>query len=511
MKMKLNSCLMAALLFGLAGLPANAASATQPGCETVDAKTCVGFAMEAMGGRQKLAAISNEQLDIMVHTLLTEQSYRQAPFITSYDRVLRTVDFVKQREVSELHSLWPESDPDTASAESSVTVVASPQGAVVRTSGADAPASQSSIDSARAVLALGPERLLLTADAAPDLHFESAEMLRSTPHTVVAFLWNGIPVRILINAFNHLPDAMESTRPFNDFWFVWGDVSQRVYYDNWKVIQGVVYPTNRIEERNGILWSSSQVLGAKFNVAPDDKLFAMDPAAATKSTQSKGWNRTFDDQNHVALAPGVDLYQGAWNVTLIKQDDGVLVLETPISPSFTEGVLAKAHAEYPTLPIKAVLSTSDSWPHIAGIREAVAEKLPVYVLDLNQPLLDRIVNAPHTMIPDHLQTNPQPAHWLPVSGKVEIGTGANRVALYPLRGAATERQYMVYFPEHKLLYASDTLALNSQTHALYDPELMREVVQAATREHLKVDTVYAMHQGPTPWNDVTRLVTAAMR
>jgi len=27
---------------------------------------------------------------------------------------------------------------------------------------------------------------------------------------------------------------------------------------------------------------------------------------------------------------------------------------------------------YPSLPIKAVLSTSDSWPHLSGVREAVA-------------------------------------------------------------------------------------------------------------------------------------------
>ena len=37
--------------------------------------------------------------------------------------------------------------------------------------------------------------------------------------------------------------------------------------------------------------------------------------------------------------------------------------------------------------------------------------------------------------------------------------------------------------EHKLLYASDTLALNAD-HTLYDPQLMHEVVQAFAREHL---------------------------
>jgi hypothetical protein len=77
--------------------------------------------------------------------------------------------------------------------------------------------------------------------------------------------------------------------------------------------------------------------------------------------------------------------------------------------------------------------------------------------------------------------------------------------LYPLRGASTERQYMVYFPEHHLLYASDTLALNDDG-SLYDPELMNEVAQAVKRENLIVDTVFAMHQGPIPWEKALALI-----
>jgi hypothetical protein len=479
-----------------------------PGCEHATPRACVALAMVAMGGRQKLAAISNEQIDVIGHRTLAEQSYRQDPFITAYTRTHRTVDFASGHVLNETHTTWPESDPGTTAAEVSNTLIATAQAAIVHTGSGDAPAPLSSIDDARATLALGPERLLLTADAAPDLHYEASETLRSTPHTVLAFHWNGMPVKLLLNGFNHLPDALESTRGFDDYWFAWGDVHQRVYFDNWKILQGVVYPTNRVEERNGIPWSSAQVLDAKFNVALDDKQFAMDPKAAAQSAQAKGWDATFDDSDHVALAPGVDLYQGSWNVTLIRQDDGVLVLETPISPRFAQGVLAKARKDNPTLPIKGVLTTSDSWPHLAGVREAVAEKLPVYALDLNRPILDRLVNAPHTLRPDELQLHPQPPHWITVSGKLAIGSGPNRVVLYPLRGAATERQYMVYFPQHKLLYASDTLVLESK-HTVYDPELVREVMQAVEREHLDVDTVYAMHQGPTSWSEVTRLVTAA--
>jgi hypothetical protein len=43
-------------------------------------------------------------------------------------------------------------------------------------------------------------------------------------------------------------------------------------------------------------------------------------------------------------------------------------------------------------------------------------------------------------------------------------------------------------------------------HTLYDPELFHEVQQAVEREHLQVETVYAMHQAPVSWKEVMTLL-----
>jgi hypothetical protein len=61
---------------------------------------------------------------------------------------------------------------------------------------------------------------------------------------------------------------------------------------------------------------------------------------------------------------------------------------------------------------------------------------------------------------------------------------------------------------HRLLYASDTLVINDNG-SLYDPELMFEVGQAVQRAKLKVDTVFAMHQTPVPWEKVAALIEKA--
>jgi hypothetical protein len=488
-----------------AGVQAKEPSRGGPGCVGESPQQCVNSALVAMGGRERLRQVKSVRLLTIGHTLLMEQSYRQAPFITSYERDQTMLDLAHQRVLTEAKLTWPESDANQS--DSDATLVVGPDGGVYRAKSGDSPCSLADLDAGRQMLALGPARLLLTASDAPDLHFEAPVTLRSTSHAVVAFTWQKIPVRVLLNPFNHLPDAVETTQEFHDFWYFWGDVRQRIYFDNYKLVQGVAYPTNLVEERNGAIWGSAQALNVEFNIPLDDKTFAMDAAVTKQSAASHGWNRPFRADKDSSLSPGVDLFLGSWNSTVIQQPDGVVILEAPISGTYTQGVIEEAKKRYPGMPIKAVLSTSDSWPHTGGVRQAVAQGLPIYILDLNQPLLDKMVSAPHTLAPDALAKS-QPAkapHWKIVSGKEEIGRGNNRLEIYPLRGASTERQYMVYFPEQRLLYASDTLALNDDG-SLYDPELMHEVVQAVKRENLKVDTVFAMHQAPMPWNQVLGLV-----
>lgn len=501
--------LTAACMFTAGGVQAKQKSTSIPGCPDESPQQCVTAALEAMGGRERLQQVASIRLQTVGHTLLMEQSYRQAPFITSYERDHITMDLANQRLLAEAKLTWPESDRNQS--DSDTTLVVGPDGGVYHTKFGDSPCSLADLDASRQALALGPARVLLTAAAAPDLHYEAPELLRSTPHAVVAFSWRHIAVRVLLNPFNHLPDAVETTQVFHDFWYFWGDVRQRIYFDNWKLVEGITFPTNWVEERNGASWSSTQALNVEFNVQMDEKAFNMSAGAVQQSAASPGWNRPFSVKQATTLAPGVELFEGSWNATIVKEPDGIVILEAPISGLYTRGVVKEARKRHPGMMVNTILSTSDSWPHTGGLRQAVAQGLAVYILDLNQPLLDRMMTAPHTLEPDALQKakGQLGPHWKIVAKKQEIGAGANRMELYPLRGASTERQYMVYFPEHHLLYASDTLALNDDG-SLYDPELMYEVAQAVKRENLIVDTVFAMHQGPMPWEKVLALIEKSL-
>ena len=82
-----------------------------PGCAQQSPQQCVTAALEAMGGRERLQQVSSVRMQTVGHTLLMEQSYRQAPFITSYERGHVTLDLVNQRLFAETTLTWPESTP----------------------------------------------------------------------------------------------------------------------------------------------------------------------------------------------------------------------------------------------------------------------------------------------------------------------------------------------------------------------------------------------------------------
>ena len=63
--------------------------ASHPGCVHDSAEQCAERALGAMGGRERWQQIKSLRLQNIGHTLLMEQSYRQAPFIAAYSREAR--------------------------------------------------------------------------------------------------------------------------------------------------------------------------------------------------------------------------------------------------------------------------------------------------------------------------------------------------------------------------------------------------------------------------------------
>jgi hypothetical protein len=417
---------------------------------TPSAPDLLHTALAAMGGEAKIRRLNTLHFQAMGQRNELEQSERpEGPYVVENDQIEEWRDLA--------HGSWKKTTKIHVAPlpEFLRTVVVSHGAASLSSDGRPVPASGDQLQEAEETLALSPERVLIAGLASPNLHRLSDLTLQNVAHQAVEFTWHGTPVRIYLNADTHLPTAVEWVRayPFSTFWSVWGDVTTRVYYSFWWLQNGIHYPLQSDVFRNSLPDRTVTITKLEFNPS-----FAADDFAISAEVQVPFMARvhkTLDDRtpggNPEEIAAGIVFIRGSWNTTLVRQNDGIVVLEAPISSGYSAKVIQMAQSRFPGLPIKAVVSTSDSWPHIGGVREYVAHGVPVYVLDRTVPLIKRFLRAPRTQNPDDLARVARPAKLRSISGKTVIGEGANRMEIYPIHGETSERQMMVYFPEHKLL------------------------------------------------------------
>jgi hypothetical protein len=464
--------------------------------------------LDAMGGESKLRALHALHLQSsMIRSMVEESERPEGPYILENDQIDEWRDFEKNQWRQDLKMnvvMVPEM---------SGTTIVSGGAASSGGGGQFGPGSGQDLQDAAEALSLSPERILFTALASSDLRRLPDLTLQGVPHHEVEFTWQGTPIRVFLNADTHLPTAVEwvTAYPSQMFWSVWGDVTTRAYYSLWWLQDGFHYPLQEDIFRNGLPDLTKTITKLDFNPTLPADEFAISDDTRTAFTARAG--KIVDDRapnfNAAAeLAPGILFIRGSWNTTLVRQDDGIVVLEAPISSGYSAKVLDYVHSKYPGAPIKAVITTSDAWPHVAGVREYVAQKIPIYVLDRNVPLIQRLLQAPRTKYPDNLARTKTQPQLRTVASKTTIGTGANRLELYPLHGETTERQIMVYFPEHKLLYGSDSFQ-KMQDGKFFYPQTVYELKNAVDREHLPVDRYFMMHIPPSPWSDVLKVVQNA--
>jgi hypothetical protein len=486
----------AALLCGLA-TPAAAADPL--------ATSLIRQAITAQGGEAALRLAKVVEWKLEGYREMVEQSERpEGPYIPEFRSVREIDDFAHGAfaSIADLR-VYPEfkfSSGVVADATAAMRVV----GTNFSAGNADMLAA------ARDSLALSPERLLLTALDAADLRGEPATLLQSTPQDKLRFSLRGSPVTLYLNRFTHLPTAIEYSGPAarDGYWRYFGDVTMRVYYSYWWLGDGGVrLPMQWDIYRNGLHDSSYMATKVSWNSAPDAELLQIPDEIRRKFTETAD-PAAVKLAAPVQIAPNVAFLPGAWNISFVRQADGIVILEAPISSAYSEQVLAAATKLYPGMSVKAVITTSDSWPHIAGIRAYVARGIPIYCLDLNVPILSRLAQAQFTTAPDQLQLHKREPKFIPVSRKVVIGSGASRIELYPIRGETSERQMMAYLPDLKLLYGSDPFQ-KTQNGVYRTTQAVSELLDAVKREGLQPARFFMMHVEPTDWSELSKAVTAA--
>jgi hypothetical protein len=471
------------------------------------ARQLIDSALNAMGGEEKLRAIKSLKIVRQGYLNLIEQSERpEGPYIPALEHTTELWDLSGERYSSETASSVT-SDFDF----SSKIIVAN--GIAGRGFGQQmGPGSKAEIQQTEEWVELSPFRVLLNAIDSSDLHTEGDTVTQGVTNHVVAFTWRSHPVRLLLNQHTSLPTVIElvNAYPYDVFWNVWGDVKTRVYLSFWELgAGGMQYPRQLDIERNGMPLRTTMIDTIAINPPLADDAFTLPENVRADFEKRK--DRTIEQTplgipNRPAkeLGEGVVYIPGSWGISIVKQSDGLVIIEAPISAGYSAQVIDEAKRRFPNLPIKAVITTSDAWPHFGGVREYVARGVPIYALDLNVSILNRMLKSSRRLTPDALERKPRRPDFRVVSAKTMLGDGANRMELYPVRTETGERMIMIYFPQHHLLYASDLI--QPARGGLFNAQYAFEAAQAVKREGLTVENIYAMHTNLSPWSKVSESI-----
>jgi len=464
----------------------------------------------AMGGEARLTSLSSLTLDGIGHYWALEQSERpEGPFLAIYRQRVEVRDLVNKRRWSQSQQRFWSAAQWTAP---SVTVVAN--GVAARQAGTRwGPGSPNDVADFDETLALAPERLLFTARDAADLRKGADATVQRMRHDVVTFTRNGQKLKLFLNGYTHLPTQLEIVK--DDRFGIWGDVTERRLYSFWtREAGGLMYPRQTTTQWNELPFSDETVLAltvdapideTKFAIPDDAKAaFAKLAASAPPPGAPLMANLTVDEARMTEVAPDVWQIAGGFNVGVVKQSDGLIVIEGTTSGGYSKAIVTLLEKKFPGVAIKAVVTTSDAWPHVGGIREYIARGKPIYALDLNVSILSHIAESPRTFSPDTLSKAPRPPVFKPVAAKTTLGSGETRIELIPVRGEMGERMMLAWLPGRSVLYSSDLIQPNRPgVPGFFMIGMVAEVDAAVQREGVTgIQTVFGMHLPPTPWATV---------
>ena len=353
-----------------------------------------------------------------------------------------------------------------------------------------------------------PIRALRLASTSSGLKLEPSVTRYGLPFDVISFPWRNGRMRIELSRESHLPEAVEIVRPYVDNfrWAPFGDITMRMDYVDWAVTPGGYrWPMQTKVTLNGEPLRDVTLVSATLTGDPIARdSFAISDSARVQNAAASKLNfsqfRLGMRGQSSELAPGIVRVPDQWTQTLVKQSDGVVVFEAHISAKYLHDVIGEANKRWPGAPIKGLIMTSDPWAHLGGVREAMALGIPIYVSARSVPFLTALAKSPHAMAPDSLAKSKRAPKFMPVAAKTVIGSGDNRIELYPVGGPYAERMLMAYFPDKRLLYGADLVFPNRGpdgkiTKGYFETSAV-DLRNAVVREKLAVDSLFCVQSYP---------------
>lgn len=367
-----------------------------------------------------------------------------------------------------------------------------------------------------------PVAALRLAARASDLRLEPDIIWHGAAQHVLGFHRGPYLARIYVGVGTGLPTATEAVVTYDEqhldesiAWNALGDVSERTEFMNWSVEDGVRYPLQHDTFRDGQLLRTTTISKIVLNAPVDTSELKLAPGEAFSRASVQDYRPDqkvpgpYPGKPISEIVPGVVQIPNSWYSTIVRQRDGLVIIDAPISAGYAKGILAEAARRYPGIPVKALITSTGFFWHVAGVREFAAHNIPIYAEARNVPVIERMLNARHSLAPDDLSSHPHARPVvIPVSRRTVIGTGVNAIEIFPVT-EATQPMLMTYIRDAKLLHTGEMVQPLGPQGSILFPESVIELLHSVAADGLQVETMIGMHMSPTPWSALAKTLEAA--
>lgn len=279
-----------------------------------------------------------------------------------------------------------------------------------------------------------------------------------------------------------------------------GDVAIETTFDGYQDMGGWQLPARLTTRTDEFTTAEVRLTGQTVNAAVDDIAAPVEATEAPAVAGPPPANVTVEQ-----LAPGIWLLAGqSHHSVLVEFADHAKLIEAPQNEIRTLGVIARAREVLPNKPITHLVNSHHHFDHSGGIRAAISEGLTIVTHEGNAAFYRAVAERPHTLSPDALARNPQPASVEGVSAMQEYRDDSMTMQLYPVTSEHSETMLFAYFPQSRILVQAD-LYTPGGAAMRFAPKFLADIRAL----NLSVDRMVPLHGTPVPFAQFVQDATAA--
>lgn len=283
-----------------------------------------------------------------------------------------------------------------------------------------------------------------------------------------------------------------------------GDMHVESQYSGYRDFGRLKVPTSMVQERGG--WPYFKILVTDVRANPADLGQLLAPPQQGGGARGGGppggggapGTAAAPPPPSTRIADGVHLINGAYNALAVEFDEYIVVVEAGQNIARGEAIVAEVRRLFPTKPIGYVVNSHPHSDHSSGLAPLAAAGATIVTHDNNVAYLEKIFNAPRTLLGDSLaRSNRRVA--VEGTGPVRVFTdGRQRLELYHIQDTDIENVHsdgilVALVPRARLLFQADfTLPAAGQQANPFTKSLAQHV----DRLGLDFDAYVSVHNSP---------------